>query len=135
MASVHMDDGESGLCNNFEATTAHLLPYDPVAKKRTLSNKHPAAQILAISVEDVDIAMLTGAIKASTGKTGVHLQYHTSSEYRELTMEQKKKLSEWHASNPDKKNNATKQIRRSTPPRSNSLWFWPRKCRRCWPPQ
>ena len=34
MASLKSDDGLEGTRSNFEATAAHLLPYDPVAKKR-----------------------------------------------------------------------------------------------------
>ena len=33
MASIKADNGLEGMRNNFEATAAHLLPYDPVAKK------------------------------------------------------------------------------------------------------
>ena len=39
MASVKTGDGEHGKRNNFEKAAAHLLPYDPVAKKRTAGNK------------------------------------------------------------------------------------------------
>ena len=34
MASVKTDDGRDGMRNDFEAAAAHLLPYDPVAKKK-----------------------------------------------------------------------------------------------------
>ena len=37
MASVRTDDGPQGMRNDFESTAAHLLPYDPVAKKRAES--------------------------------------------------------------------------------------------------
>ena len=43
MASVRTDDGPTGMCNNFEATATHILPYDPVAKKRSAVTKWPAA--------------------------------------------------------------------------------------------
>ena len=33
MASVKTDNGPYGLRNNFERAVAHLLPYNPVAKK------------------------------------------------------------------------------------------------------
>ena len=33
MASIKTDNGPYGLRNNFERAVAHLLPYDPVAKK------------------------------------------------------------------------------------------------------
>ena len=39
MASVKMDNGPNGLQNNFERTVSHLLPYDPVAKKRATGIK------------------------------------------------------------------------------------------------
>ena len=39
--------------------------------------------------------------KASIGKTGVHLRYHTNSEHRELSTAQKKELSEWRDKNPE----------------------------------
>ena len=34
MVSIHTDDGPTGMRNDFEAAVAHILPYDPVAKKR-----------------------------------------------------------------------------------------------------
>ena len=33
MASIKTDNGPDGMHNHFEQTAAHLLPYDPVAKK------------------------------------------------------------------------------------------------------
>ena len=33
MASVRMDDGVNGMRSYFEKAAAHLLPYDPVARK------------------------------------------------------------------------------------------------------
>ena len=33
MASVKTDNGPHGMRNNFEQAAAHLLPYNPVAKK------------------------------------------------------------------------------------------------------
>ena len=35
MASIKTGNGPEGIRNNFEATVAHLLPYDPVAIKRS----------------------------------------------------------------------------------------------------
>ena len=37
MASVRTDDGPQGMRNDFESAAAHLLPYDPVAKKHAAS--------------------------------------------------------------------------------------------------
>ena len=42
MASVKMDDGPNGMWNDFKAAAAHLLPYDPVAKKKA-AMKRPVA--------------------------------------------------------------------------------------------
>ena len=39
MPSVKMDNGLNGLWNNFERAISHLLPYDPVAKKRATGVK------------------------------------------------------------------------------------------------
>ena len=33
--------------------------------------------------------------KPSIGKTGVHLRYHKHHEYKKLTQEQRRELSEW----------------------------------------
>ena len=35
MASIKTGNGLEGMRNNFEATAAHLLPYDPVVKNRS----------------------------------------------------------------------------------------------------
>ena len=39
--------------------------------------------------------------KPSIGKTGVHLRYHKHHEYKKLTHEQRRELSEWRQDNPD----------------------------------
>ena len=43
------------------------------------------------------------ATKESIGKTGVRLRYHTTAEYHELTVEQRKELHEWRSYNPGSK--------------------------------
>ena len=48
MASIKTDDGPEGMRKTFEATAAHLLPYDPVAKKRSNGQKRGAAQISSV---------------------------------------------------------------------------------------
>ena len=45
MASIKTDNGLEGMRNNFEATAAHLFPYDPVAKKRSSGQKRGSPQI------------------------------------------------------------------------------------------
>ena len=39
--------------------------------------------------------------KPTIGKTGVHLRYHKHHEYKKLTHEQRRELSEWQQDNPD----------------------------------
>ena len=48
MASIKTDNGLEGMRNNFEAMDAHLLPYDPVAKRRSSGQKWGSAQILSV---------------------------------------------------------------------------------------
>ena len=48
MASLKTDNGLEGMMNNFDATAAHLMPYDPVAKKRSSGQKRGSAQILSV---------------------------------------------------------------------------------------
>lgn len=104
MASIKTDTTPNGLRNNFESAVAHLLPYDPVAKKRNAAgNKRGVAEIS--SAEGADVSATTTTGKQSIGKTGVHLRYHTPQEYKQLSKEQKDELREWRQDNPsdDKK--------------------------------
>jgi hypothetical protein len=39
IAMIATDDGPNGKRNDFEATAAYLLPYDPVAMKRNITGK------------------------------------------------------------------------------------------------
>ena len=94
MASIKTDNGLEGMRNNFEATAAHLLPYDPVAKKRSSGQKRGSAQIS--SVMNTSNATMK---KPSIGKTGVHLHYYKTGEYRNLSGRQKEELKEWRANN------------------------------------
>ena len=100
MASIHTNNGLQGIHNNFEATAAHLLPYDPVIKKSAASTRCLAAQISAM---EGDSAEITDTIckKPCIGKSGVHLCYHMNLEYCELTAQQRRELSEWRESNPN----------------------------------
>ena len=84
MASIKTDNGLEGMRNPFEATAAHLLPYDPVVKKRSSGQKRGSAQIS--SVMDTSNATMK---KPSIGKTQVHLHYYKTGEYRNLSREQK----------------------------------------------
>jgi hypothetical protein len=101
MASVKTDNGPNGLRNDFEATTAHLLPYDPVAKKRTAGTKRGAATISSAEAEDSSGEVSSVLSKKSLGRTGVHLRYYKVDEYKKLSKEQKDELREWRDNNPD----------------------------------
>jgi hypothetical protein len=98
MASIKTDQDPDGLRNNFEAAATHLLPYDPVQKKRSdhAGGKRGAADISDVTHEEADISAF-GA-KKGIGKTGVHLRYHPSAEYQKLSGEQKNELREWRES-------------------------------------
>ena len=88
MASIKTDNGLEGMRNNFEATAAHLLPYDSVAKKRSSGQKRGSAQISSV----MDTSNATAGIP-SIGKTGVHLRYYQTGEYRNLSSDQKEELN------------------------------------------
>ena len=110
MASIETDNGLEGMRNNFEAIAAHLLPYDPVAKKRSSGQKRGSAEIS--SVMDTSNATMK---KPSIGKTGVHLRYYKTGEYRNLSREQKEELKEWRANNPNTSKAGFKKARKEVP--------------------
>ena len=110
MASIKTDNGLEGMRNNFEATAAHLLPYDPVAKKRSSGQKWGSAEIS--SVMDTSNATMK---KPSIGKTGVHLHYYKTGEYRNLSREQKDELKGWRANNPNTSKAGFKKARKEAP--------------------
>ena len=43
MASICTDDGPTGMRNDFKAAVAHILPYNPVAKKRAAAGSKRTA--------------------------------------------------------------------------------------------
>ena len=88
MASIKTDNSLEGMRNNFEASAAHLLPYDPVAKKRSSGYKRGSTQISSL----VEVSDATTK-KPSIGENGVHLQFHKNSEYMTLNQEQKDECS------------------------------------------
>ena len=110
MAIMRTDDGVNGMRSDFEKAAAHLLPYDPVARKQAGGTKRPAANISdtrgiqGANASPIKVSEATTKDgKVSIGKTGVHLRYHTNSEYRELSTAQKKVLSEWQDKDSEKK--------------------------------
>ena len=116
MASIKTYNGPEGMRNNFEATAAaHLLPYDPVAKKRSSGQKRGSAQISSV----MDPTPTTTK-KQSIEKTGVHLHYYKTGEYRNLPNEQKKELKEWRANNPNTFKTGSKKAKKEAPKKSKS---------------
>ena len=115
MASIKTDNGLEGMRNNFEATAAHLLPYDPVAKKISGGQKRGSVQISSV----MDPSPATTK-KPSTGKAGVHLHYYKTGEYRNLTNEQKEELKQWRANDPNTFKAGSKKARKEAPKKSKS---------------
>lgn len=98
MASVKQDTAVNGQRNNFEAMATHLLPYDPVQKKRAAAgDKRPSADISDMTAEEANVSSF-GTMKKGVGKTGVHLRYHTPEDYRALSKAQADELREWRQS-------------------------------------
>jgi hypothetical protein len=99
MASVKLDTAPiTGKRNDFEAAASHLLPYDPVAKKRTSGQKRGSGEISELTG---DISSF-GA-KEGIGHTGVHLRYHKPEEYATLSKEQTDELRAWRMTPEGKK--------------------------------
>ncbi len=106
MASINTDLSVNGLRSNFEDAASHLLPYDPVLKHRQderSAGKRGIGNISDATGEKVNISAF-GA-KKGKGRTGVPLRYHKSSEYIQLSKEQKEELREWRASTGSAKKN------------------------------
>jgi hypothetical protein len=98
MAAVRTDKGPGGMRNNFEACVAHIVPYCPVAKKRTAGVKRGAAEISEVNAdaeeEEAEIASF-GSKSGRGPKTGVHLRYHKGPEYHNLSDDEKAELRDW----------------------------------------
>ena len=105
LSHVRLDDGPTGMREDFERSVAFLLPTDPVRKKR--GGKRGAAQISAVGASN------TGnpgkgkgrgggkkvGFKSTYGKTGVELRYYKAAEFSKLTQEQKDELIAHRKSN------------------------------------
>ena len=110
MARIKTVNGLEGMRNNFEATAAHLLPYDPVARNRSGSQKRSSAQISSV----VDTSNATMKMP-SIGKTGVDLHYHKTTEYTNLNQEKKDELGEWRTNIPHISKAGPKKAKREVP--------------------
>jgi hypothetical protein len=95
MASIKTDQAVNGMRNDFEAAATHLLPYDPVQKKRVehSGTKRGSAEISDVTGEEVNVSSF--GTKKGTGPSGVPLRYHTMAEYKLLDRSQKAELREW----------------------------------------
>ena len=80
MSSAQIDTIPSGKRKSFESTATHVLPYVPVANKRT-PNKRGSSDISDTS----KVELSSFGTKAGIGKTGVHLRYHNSPGYATLS--------------------------------------------------
>ena len=103
MASVKTDNGPNGKRNNFEKTAAHIIPYDPVAKKRASGTKRDISLISDVGGEEPVAKIAATGGKPAMGKSGVHLRFYKKSEYHKLSNEQKKELKDWREQQQSKK--------------------------------
>jgi hypothetical protein len=94
MASIKTDQVPTGMRNDFEATASHILPYDPVMKKRTDRglNKRDSADISTTNGEQANISLF--GTKKGIGKSGVHLRYHNNAKLNE---DEKDEVRLWRA--------------------------------------
>jgi hypothetical protein len=96
MANVRSSKGPGEMRGSFEQTVAHILPYDPVAKKRTAGTKRGPGEISDVTGETKDANVSSFGSKSGRGpKTGVHLRYHKYSEFNELSQAEREELTEW----------------------------------------
>jgi hypothetical protein len=100
LANVRLDKQHGGMRSDFEATVAHILPYCPVAKKRTTGVKRGAADISVTFVEAATAEIASFGAKSGVGKTRVHLRFHKHAAYQQLSSEQKAELKEWREKEP-----------------------------------
>ena len=92
LANVRSD--RAGMRGDFESTVAHILPYCPVAKKRTTQTKRGTSEISGVSFDETADISSFGS-KSGVGKSGVHLRFHKHNEYQTLNSEQNSELKEW----------------------------------------
>ena len=95
MACVKTGNGPNGMQSNFEQAAAHLLPYDPVAKKQATGIKCGSALIsLTEAKSESTTTIAVNDAKPSIGKTGVHVHYQKHHECKKLACEHCHELSE-----------------------------------------
>ena len=92
MALVRNDTGPTGKMSDFESTASHLLPHDPVSKKRAVGTKRGVAEISDTFAMEISDASMK---KPSVGTTGVELRFYEREDYRKLTEAQQQELREY----------------------------------------
>ena len=103
IANVEEDTGDGteanpGKRNDFELAVSYVLPKDPVAKKREVSNERGMS-----SMSDATAEISAFGDKPGIGNTGVHLRWHSKKEFKQLNQDQKDELMKWreHKMNSD----------------------------------
>ena len=109
MASIKTDQTVNGMRNVFEAAATHLLPYDPVQKKRVdqVGGKRGSADISDATGAETNVSSF--GTKKGTGSSGVPLRYHTKAEYDLLNKQQKSELREWRSGQRGKDGNSSRK--------------------------
>jgi len=109
MASIKTDQAVTGMRNSFEASATHLLPYDPVLKKRVDQGggKRGSADISDATGAETNVSSF--GTKKGTGSSGVPLRYHTKVEYDLLNKQQKSELREWRSGERGKDTNSSRK--------------------------
>jgi len=92
VANVEDDTGTGRKREEFERASAHILPKDPVVKKRNSSEKCSSADI-----SDTTVIAGKGNQQEGIGNSGVHLRFYKPAEYDTFTRPQKKELMDWRS--------------------------------------
>jgi hypothetical protein len=109
MAAVRTNKGLDGMRHNFETCVAHIVPYCPVAKKRTAGTKRGATEISEVNADSEEAEVASFGLKSGKGpKTGVHIRYHKVPEYNRLFNKEKEELQEWRTEKRDGKDSKKK---------------------------
>jgi hypothetical protein len=119
MANVRSSKGAGGMRSDFEQMVAQILPYCPVAKKRTTGSKRGPGKISELDAAKSEGTGNVSSFGAKSGrgpKTGVHLRYHKHAEYQKLSEDEQTELREWRStksgkSNSSKEKSANKKVK------------------------
>jgi hypothetical protein len=95
IASVRADDGPHGERNDFEAAATHLLPYDPVAKKRLSGTKRGAGIISTVSWQKMIKLLPQQVANHQLARLVSTFDTTKKQEYNKLSQEQNDELREW----------------------------------------